>query len=304
MDNAAAKLASDLGWSLWSELGVAGVLRNHAHVALDPEPLIVFSPSLFQTDARLRGEVMRWCASQADRISASRLHGLVKLAPREVSAAFAELAAALSVHGVRWTGRDVRESSSRAVAATIKPLSLPTARPALVRFRLRALAGVGARADVLAALLGRDGGWLVASDLHGLGYSKRNVARILAELGDSALVHARTERNTIAYRTHSPESWKRLVKSEGLAWPDWAAVFSFVDDIVRLWAQSSKSESVRRVAAVKAAQRFEVASDALGLERPPATRGMADAWDLTVPWAEAQLRGLVQGTSASMRVPD
>ena len=71
------RLVIDLGWSLWTELGVPGVIRRHAHVAIDPEPLIVFSPWLLRHDARLQEEVVRWCVAHADRISASRLHGLL-----------------------------------------------------------------------------------------------------------------------------------------------------------------------------------------------------------------------------------
>lgn len=35
----------DLAWSLWTELGVSGVVRNHAFVALDLEPILAVTPS-------------------------------------------------------------------------------------------------------------------------------------------------------------------------------------------------------------------------------------------------------------------
>lgn len=37
---------SGLLWSAWTELGVRGVERRHERVAVDPEPLIVFTPAL------------------------------------------------------------------------------------------------------------------------------------------------------------------------------------------------------------------------------------------------------------------
>lgn len=304
MSKTIASLAGDLGWSLWTELGVPGVVRNHTHVAIDPEPLIVFSPWLFKDDARLCEEVVRWCSAHADRISASRLQGLLKAAPADVTAAFSALATTLRAHGVRWTdsiaaGADLPPSRAIGPSKPL-PMALPTTRPALIRFRLRALAGVGARADVLAELLGHEGAWLIASDMQALGYSKRNVARILAELADAGLVQHRTERNAIAYQAHGPHIWPQLLRGEGLAWPDWATIFGLVGDVLRLDVESGKSESVRRVAATKAAQRFEAASDVLGWERPVSTTGNPDAWQFVIKWAEEQVGGLARGTSTAM----
>lgn len=66
----------------------------------------------------------------------------------EVSKGFDELAEELRGHGVPWAGRP-----SATARTTAKAIELPTMRPALVRLRLRALCGVGARADVLAELM-------------------------------------------------------------------------------------------------------------------------------------------------------
>ncbi|MDP2345619.1 MAG: hypothetical protein Q8O67_32040 [Deltaproteobacteria bacterium] len=291
MTDALAKLAVDLGWSLWSEIGVPGVIRHHVHVAIDPEPLIVFSPWLFRDDARLQGEVVRWCVAHADRISASRLHGLLKTASPEVSSAFTTMATTLRAHGVLWT----TDKTAAKKTTPTKPLALPTTRPALVRLRLRALAGVGARADVLAELLGREGRWLIASELQHLGYSKRNVARVLAELADADVVASRADRNAVAFKLQSPTLLAQLLEGQQLAWPSWAAVFALVDEVQQLRTQDGKSEVVRRVAAAKAAASFEVASTMLELERP-----MAPSWPAVVAWAEAQLAALADGTSPAL----
>ncbi len=52
--------AADLAWSLWTELGVPGVIRRHASLVVDPEPLLVATPELARTDQRLQDEVLRW----------------------------------------------------------------------------------------------------------------------------------------------------------------------------------------------------------------------------------------------------
>lgn len=284
-----AKLVVDLGWSLWSELGVPGVVRHHAHVAIDPEPLIVFSPWLFRDDARLQDEIVRWCVAHADRISASRLHGLLKTASPEVLSAFHDLATTLRAHGVPWT-----KAKTPGTPETTKPLALPTTRPALIRVRLRALAGVGARADVLAELLGHQSRWLIASDLHHLGFSKRNVARILGELADAGVVGSRADKNAVAFKLATPQL-AQMLEGKQLAWPSWASVLAFVEDLQRLCDDQGKSEVVRRVAAPKAAARFDVASAALNFERPVVPRD--DAWSAVVVWAEEQMAALVDGTS-------
>jgi len=48
----------ELAWSLWTEFGVPGGVRNHRGVALDIEQLIVISPLLFEHDPRLRDQCL------------------------------------------------------------------------------------------------------------------------------------------------------------------------------------------------------------------------------------------------------
>jgi hypothetical protein len=298
-----SKLVVDLGWSLWTELGVPGVVRRHPHVAIDPEPLIVFSPWLFRDDARLQEEVVRWCVAHADRISASRLHGLVKTASPDVSSALHELTMTLHAHGVPWTkagAKTTQPTPTPTTTTTTKPLALPTTRPALIRMRLRALAGVGARADVLAELLGHQGRWLIASDLHHLGYSKRNVARVLGELADAGIADARADKNAVGFKLATP-LLGQLLQGQRLTWPPWAALLAFVEDAQRLRDDQGKSEVVRRVAAPKAAARFDAACAALDLKRSVASA--ADPWSAVVVWAEEQLSAIVDGTSPVLALP-
>jgi DNA-binding transcriptional ArsR family regulator len=289
----------DLGWSLWSELGVPGVIRHHAHVAIDPEPLIVFSPWLFRDDARLQEEIRHWCVGHADRISASRLHGLLKAVSPEVSAAFNDMATMLRSHGVLWTTGT--PSAAGPTTTTTPQRSFPMNRPALIRLRLRALAGVGARADVLAELLAMlpVRGWLIASDLQHLGYSKRNVARILSELADAGIADTRADKNAVAFRLATP-LLAELLQGQQLAWAQWASVFAFVEGIQRLRQDEGKSDAVRTVAAVKAATRFDAASATLNLTR--LAFAADDPWSGVIVWTEQQLGAIVDGTSPPFMV--
>ena len=48
-------------WSLWHELGVsATVPRRHSDDLVDPEPLIAFTATHSELDARLRDESIDW----------------------------------------------------------------------------------------------------------------------------------------------------------------------------------------------------------------------------------------------------
>ena len=281
-------------WSVWTELGVPGLQRSHAHVAVDPEPLIVATPWLAATDARLQAEVMRWCAAHADRISASRLLALAATAPPHVRGAFDAFAATLATQSrVRW--RQAAQQHAPRMTVTKTPLSLPVTRSALVRFRLRAVAGVGARADVLAELMSHPDKWVVASDLNHLGYSKRNVARVLTELAESGLARSRRSRNALAFQLGESQPWQALVGGADLSWPPWGALFSLAVTAVELSAQADKPEPVKRVVAASAQARLAEMATEMSEALPPDVRGQAAAFEMTIAWCEGVLADWAKG---------
>src|SRR3989339_2166034 len=66
----------DLAWSLWTELGVAGTIRNHQNTLILLEELILFTSVVSEEDPRLRDEVIDWCVKFHHYISISRLKSL------------------------------------------------------------------------------------------------------------------------------------------------------------------------------------------------------------------------------------
>jgi hypothetical protein len=267
--------ALDLLWSLWTELGVPGTTRDHPGVVLDPEPLLVISPFVMRDDARLRDEVFRWSVAHADRISTSRLQGLLRRARPQVQAAFGAFAATLDAAAdVRWPRDPSAKPWSRAPAP--RAPELPLTRPSLARLRVRAVAGVGARADVLAELLARPSTWATASDLEHLGYSKRNIARVLSELADAGVVRQRAERNARAFQVLRADLWADLLALTDLSWPRWDLLLGLLVEALALRDVEPKSAAVRRVEATQARDRMSALADALGAPSPPATRGVQD----------------------------
>src|SRR3979490_513739 len=100
------RLAIDLAWSLWSELGVDGVVRRHDWQAIDLEPLIIFTPRLGDPDLGLRAGATDWCFATAGFASAFRLRNLADQASPPTSAAFGRYAATVRAHTkAPWPGR-------------------------------------------------------------------------------------------------------------------------------------------------------------------------------------------------------
>ena len=67
-----------LAWSLWTELGVAGLERKHQIFSIAPEELIILTSALSEFDPRLRDEALDWCIHYHRFISSIRLHILAK----------------------------------------------------------------------------------------------------------------------------------------------------------------------------------------------------------------------------------
>jgi hypothetical protein len=72
------KLLLDLVWSLWTELGVAGIKRKHQKFLINLEELIILTVVLAEIDPRLRDESLDWCSQYHHFISTSRLKSIIK----------------------------------------------------------------------------------------------------------------------------------------------------------------------------------------------------------------------------------
>jgi len=290
----------EFAWSLFTELGVPGVVRRHQGIALDPEPIVVAAPSLFDLDPRLRDQVYGWCASHAARLSVSRLQGLSRDLPEPARKAFHGLAATLRAHAkVRWP--DDGEASWARVPE-VKARRLPLERPALLRFRARALCGVGGRADVISELIARSGVWSRASDLVELGYSKRAVAGILSDLAEAGLARQRVEGNALTFQLSHPEHLRELLATHDLGHPRWRDIVTVVLSLLDLASLENASAGVRRVEANKRREELQRLADAIWLDTPPVTRGNPKAWEELMSWSTRVASQLAAGTSPALGV--
>lgn len=291
----------DLAWRLWTELGVPGVQGIAEPMVVDPEPLVVWSPSVIGEDPRLRDLVFGWCQQHGDRLSASRLRGVLKtMSPGGVSS-FGGFVAALGAHSnLRWPGA-VEADEPWPVPQERRELQLPMSRGSMLRFRLRALSGVGTRADVLCELLGADGAWLSASDLVEQGYTKRNIGRVLSELDLAGLVRSRADGNALRYQLVDAQTLGGLVAAPArAAYPRWGAIFRlmalFLETATKLEAQPPV---VQRVEGHKAREQADALAGQLGIDSPPTTAGNPQAFADFIGWAVAESKALADGSSAA-----
>src|SRR2546428_12559997 len=105
----------ELLWSHWHELGVAATVpRRHADDFIDPEPLIAFTATHSDLDARLRDESIDWVLRYGTYISKARLKNVLAVWGLLESALFREYAATVNAHGgAGWPPAGAKPPPSR-----------------------------------------------------------------------------------------------------------------------------------------------------------------------------------------------
>jgi hypothetical protein len=189
-----------LAWSLWTELGVAGLESKHQSHAVAPEELIILTAALSEFDPRLRDEALDWCSQYHRFISPIRLQILAKKYREYIAEPFSTFSSTINA---------VADLQTKWVVLTkITPLKFrPSGKSVLrnfealsmIHFRLRSFLGVSARADVLAFLLNAAREDFTASDLTETGFSKRRLAEILDDLAAAGIFSKSLVRNQLRY---------------------------------------------------------------------------------------------------------
>lgn len=244
--------ALDLAWSLWAELGVSGWQRRHTSHAIDPEPLILFTASLGSADPRLRDESTDWCVTYGRYVSTARLKNLLAGASPAVQENFGQTAATVNAHSrSRWPAA----TKERPFEPTGRSAVVDFRRPSLIALRLRALFGVGARAEIVRAFVADPHAVLTAADLAGdAGYTKRNVAEGLEALRMAGLMGVERVRNQLAYHLQDAEWPTSLPGGMPSLFPRWRSIFRILDRML---------EAMRRAETLGPRVRMVEAADVL-----------------------------------------
>ena len=280
-------------WSLWTELGVPGPNRRHTNAVIDPERLIISTPSLARDDPRLLDLAFAWCVQHAHRVSSSRISALLREARADVRFAAEQMLGELAGEGVVLARAEPRPSprprDSRSILVQVE-------RPALLRLRVRALAGVSGRADVLLALLSSPSNWASAGDLDDAGIAKRNVARILSELAEAGIAHTRQRGNVHEFRLAHAAALGELVAVPAFAlFPAWRSIFDWMHLVDELGGLPVDRPATMRVEVARRRDTLESIAATLALPKPTLPLASDQVTSALLTWGNAVAEDIAAG---------
>lgn len=261
----------------WTELGVSGWTATHGDWAIDPEPLILFTAGLGDADPRLRDEATDWCVRNWRYVSKARLKNLLREQPDRVQDAFGEFAATVGVHAsVSWPGA----SDPRRYTVTGRSTLPSLDRPSMAWIRLRAMFGVGARAEILRGFLSDPGTSMSVARLAvTTGYTKRNVADECDTLERAGVLSVRTRGNRFYYSLARPGDLTAFVGELPDVLPDWTTLLNVTRELVTLEERAGDlTQKTLPVHVRKTLRLIEDDLDELGIEAPSDNVHGADLW--------------------------
>lgn len=262
----------DFCWGQWSQMGVlAAAPPEPSRLPQDPEALIVLTLEVARSDARLFDEVLDWMALNERLLSLRRLRAMsIDDEDRALV-----LAASTWLAWQRRSGRGAPEAAADTTALVdLFPLGGPPdeldpsfaaagfARPRLTRsgksvepdlalpinlaLRLRAILGVGIRAEVIRIMLGTHANWMTAQVLaRSSTYSRRNVHDALGGLCAAGIVSAARISDELRY-TIEPDGWAALLgyaPGDLPAHREWRSLFAVLRRVLR-WSRTTGREEL------------------------------------------------------------
>lgn len=240
------QLLLDLAWSLWTELGVAGVIRKHRDFLINLEELILLTVVLADADPRLRDESLDWCSQYYRFISITRLKSLIKNYDDSLKKSFSVYSATLnSLSRASWPL--FVDSVPLHCTLSHKSCLRPLESPALLNIRTRSIFGTGTKADLIAYFLTHSDSDYSGSDLSEIGYSKRNLVESLDEFCLAGLFEKYLLRNQQRYRLSASD---HLIKALGpipkhaLSWGLMLEIIFPLRDCIKRTEKNSDSTKV------------------------------------------------------------
>lgn len=281
----------DLLWRLWTEVGVSGWSEGYPDGAIDPEPLVLFTVALGDADPRLRDEATDWCIRYGHFISGTRLRNLLTRETASTQRNFGEFAATVAAHSKqRWPGA----TRARRYRPTGRSRTPDFSRPSLIIPRLRALLGVGARAEIAKVFLSRPNEAFSAADLAGeTNFTKRNVATALENLRMGGLLEALPVRNQLHYRQKSKDALSQFVGSLPRSFPKWPGIFQVLGTLLETASKTEKLAPLVREVEVKAVVGKRTSETrAAELPAPPLDASGPAFWPAFSAWTLAVVAAL------------
>jgi hypothetical protein len=302
----------DFLWRQWSALGVAGHARSDDPWMIDPEALLLFSTHIARHDSRLFDEILDWLNTNGAWINLQRLGTLHKeeqLGDSAVLAAIADILSRESAHH-KWKLLLRRvENPGSAVAKLVQRLfpSIPVLKdpdpvflqhglerggiklrgmsqsprpdqPATFLFKLRALFGMQARAEVMAWLLANEQGH-PAEIARQTGYFRGSVQNVLNDLTQSGHIGAIRIGREKTFSILRHEEWRFLLTWPNAdafpQWINWAPLFHSLQVFLDTLGKPGLDEKSENFQAIQLREALDQATPAL------ARMGVRHGWRTT-----------------------
>jgi hypothetical protein len=291
--------ALGLCWGAWAELGVSGWGRTHRRWAMDPEPLLILTARLGDSDPRLRDETLDWAIHFNRYVSRVRLRNLLRRIdlPTDDEDRFdhwGEFAATVNARaGVQWPHATAERAAYR-VTGRSRLRSLDEA--SLVALRMKAMFGLSARTEILRHLLLQNHGRVsVAGLATATGYAKRVVAEECQALELAGVLSVSVLANRFYYSLAKRSALGEFVGATPPVCPDWTSLARLVLHLVAFErTAASLSRPAGDVEARRVIRGIEPDLELLDLSGPQQSRGPGLA-EAVQAWSDAILRVLAAG---------
>ncbi len=306
----------DFLWRQWSALGVAGYAHTGDRWIIDPEALLLFSSEIARHDSRLFDEILDWLRLNGSWINLQRLSGLhrdEKLGNPAILSAIAELLSEESTHH-KWKLFLSRiEPSASPSAPDFRQRLFPTVpvlkepdpvflkhgfergriefrgmsqrprpdQPATFLFKLRALFGMQARAEVMAWLLANDHGH-PAEIARQTGYFRGSIQNVLNDLAASGHIGSLRIGREKTFSILRHEDWHYLLTWQNAndfpQWITWAPLFRAIQTLLDALGKPGLDDKSENLQALQLREALRDAFPALA--RASATGGWATTTDV------------------------
>lgn len=262
-------------WRQWSALGVLGEARTEDPWVIDPEPMLLFTLEMGRYEPRLFDEVLDWLVVNGTWIDLQRLRGILRGKDDTIIKLTGAVAKFLVQESDERKWRNIANSCKlKMQESPDSPESLffskdgkryppspepdsffmscgfnrpevkirrltrevPITSQSTIRFLLRALFGVGSRAECLTYLLTNEGGH-PSEVARAIGLSVRGTQDTLIDLSRSGLVLTRTRgKRKIEYWLSHERWWEFLTKGniteiKKPIWIDWISLYSALSNV-------------------------------------------------------------------------
>jgi len=279
-------------WSQWHELGIAAVVpRRHQNDVIDPEALIAFTATHSDLDPRLRDESIDWVIRYGSFVSKARLKNVLADWGSLDSSEFREYAATVNAKaGLGWPAGRARAFAFRSRARSYLE---DLARPALLALRIRAVFGIGARAELMRVLVSRPQAAMTAAELSTeTSYRKRNVLNELEPLKFAGVVRSFRAVNADRFSLAKADELAGLVGPVPQRATRWTHTFRALGLLLDLARRATRRSDLQNaVDALRLLDENREVFVAAGMYPPPLPAGEA-AWKAFLEWSVGQARSV------------